>query len=246
MREFDIAVVRFVNQFAGRSDLFDRFVLDVMQQDSLKLLPVVACLVYLWLSPDAAGRRRRAVVNGMVGGFLALVVTRLIQNLSPHMPRPALSGEFDFVMPAGGMASDWSSFPSDTAGLAFALAFAVWQGSRRLGSLVLPWAAIMICFPRLYGGYHYPSDLLAGAAIGIAMTWGFSRLTLSGRSAMLVQAWSVRRPGLFYALGFIICFQMATYFGDVRRTASGALEAVGIVRVGDDDVGTASDFAVPP
>jgi membrane-associated phospholipid phosphatase len=50
--------------------------------------------------------------------------------------------------------------------------FIVWHG---VGALALLYTAIFICIPRAYLGYHYPTDLLAGAAIGIAITYVMTR-----------------------------------------------------------------------
>ena len=232
LQEFDRIVVQWANGFARRWPAFDRLVLDVLQLPSLKLLPVVGCLIWLWHSDSGDGSRRRAVVDAMVGGCLALVVTRLVQNLSPHRPRPGLSGDFEFVLPIGGYTNDWSSFPSDTAGLAFALVAGVWCGWPRLGVAAAVWATVIVCFPRLYGGFHYPSDMLAGAVIGLASTLLVSRF-LPGRELLFqaVLRLSCRHRPLFYTLAFVAAFQITTYFVDIWQMLSGALAEIGIVRL---------------
>lgn len=57
------------------------------------------------------------------------------------------------------------SFPSDHAAAAFAIAFAVLAFSRRAGAVFLV-AATLIGLSRIALGMHYPSDVLAGAAVG--------------------------------------------------------------------------------
>jgi undecaprenyl-diphosphatase len=61
-----------------------------------------------------------------------------------------------------------SSFPSNPAAVAFAAAAAVW------------------CFMRVYNGLFYPTDILAGAAIGAAVSW---LLTLGLRRTEPVTTW---------------------------------------------------------
>ncbi|WP_019355110.1 bifunctional phosphatase PAP2/diacylglycerol kinase family protein [Streptomyces sp. AA1529] len=64
-----------------------------------------------------------------------------------------------------------TSFPSGHAASAAAFATAVTLESRGWGAAVLPVAA-SVAFSRVYTGVHYPSDVLAGAAIGTAAAFG--------------------------------------------------------------------------
>ena len=71
-----------------------------------------------------------------------------------------------------------SSFPSNSAAIAFAAAGGVWLISRRAG-LVLFGLAAAYGLARVYGGVHYPLDILGGAVLGlvaVAMARGFWRL----------------------------------------------------------------------
>lgn len=58
------------------------------------------------------------------------------------------------------------SFPSGHTGCSFAAAAAVWRSiSPRAGAAALA-LAVLIGFSRMYVGVHFPSDVLAGAALG--------------------------------------------------------------------------------
>src|SRR3546814_14503751 len=115
------------------------------------MLPIIACLVWFWFDGSGDLRRRRAVLDGLLGGLAALMVSRLVQVLSPHRPRPGLSREFDFVQPIGGYVNDWRSFPSDTAALACALVAAVRTVSRPLGLAGLARAGAGGRLPHMFG-----------------------------------------------------------------------------------------------
>lgn len=230
INEIDIAIIQFVNGFALQSSWFDRLILDIFQLNTFKMMPLVAILVGLWFTEDSEhGLKRRTVFTSLLGGFVALVMTRLVQNLSPHRPRPALDGSFHFTLPAGGYTNDWSSFPSDTAGLAFALALGIWLASRKAGLFAFAWAAIVISFPRLYGGYHYLSDLIAGGVIGMLCTYFFHRYTkLTEPLYSRILRFSINHKAIFFALAFIIAFQTSTYFGDLRKAGEKVLHVVGL------------------
>lgn len=63
------------------------------------------------------------------------------------------------------------SFPSDHAVMAGAAAAGLWLVSRRLGALASV-AAVLMGFARVYIGAHYPHDVLAGLALGAAVSTG--------------------------------------------------------------------------
>jgi len=60
------------------------------------------------------------------------------------------------------------SFPSGHTASGFAAAFALWRENRRLGTPALILAAF-IGFTRLYLYVHFPTDILGGIALGLAL-----------------------------------------------------------------------------
>lgn len=60
------------------------------------------------------------------------------------------------------------SFPSGHTSSAFAAAFALWRQDRKLGfpALIL---AVFIAFTRLYLYVHFPTDILGGVVLGLAL-----------------------------------------------------------------------------
>ena len=82
-----------------------------------------------------------------------------------------------------------SSFPSNSAAVAFAAAGGVWLISRRAG-LALFGLAVVYGTARIYGGVHYPLDVLGGAVVGlvaVAMARGFWRL-IDPAGAVVIRA----------------------------------------------------------
>ena len=88
-----------------------------------------------------------------------------------------------------------SSFPSNSAAAAFAIAAAVWCVNRRIGT-VLFIAAAIYGFSRVYVGVHYPADILGGAAIALIVT----ALTLRLRDLMMPVLVAVIKAARLFAV----------------------------------------------
>jgi undecaprenyl-diphosphatase len=117
----------------------------------------------------AHGRRymswRRASLAAVLSAGLALAIGKLISELVDRA-RPFV------VEPHGvhlfsGHAAD-PGFPSDHATAAFAIAVAILLRKRSWGIVALA-AATVLSLGRVALGVHYPSDVLAGAALGSAV-----------------------------------------------------------------------------
>ena len=159
-----------------------------------------------------------------MGLFAAFVFSRVLQDLLPQRPRPIHSGDPTFVAPFGAdpqaALANWSSFPSDHAVVGFALATIVFRISRPLGIACYLWSTFIVCLPRVYGGLHYASDVVAGAFIGAAAVAVILRIMLPQSTIVALALRSEERvPGVFYCLTFIFSYQIATMFDDIRVVA---------------------------
>jgi len=225
MREFDHAIISFFNQFAQRWPLFDSIVVFFTNSDLMKGGVIFAGVWFAWFYTSPNVRTNRSyLLNALLGSFIALTLARVLAHALPLRPRPILDPSLHFRLPNGAPDQSnwtiWSSFPSDHAALFCALLTGIWFASRRAGIVMLFYVLIAICVPRIYIGIHYPTDILAGAALGV-----FSVLLLSWRKVREpwtnpVLNWIERRPGLSYALLFVISFEIGTLFWDVRTFLS--------------------------
>ena len=117
---------------------------------------------------------RRCVSQIALAMALAWIGARLIQHLLP-MPRP-----FSLGLGTRWLGhADSAGFPSTHASVAFAFAAIVAVSARRrllgVGAFTV---AGLIAWSRVSLGLHFPSDIVAGALVGLASAWFARRLPL--------------------------------------------------------------------
>ena len=121
--------------------------------------------VALWLlsRPGPERKWKLASASALASAALALLVNQAIAHLWDR-PRPYEThpDAHTWMTP-----SQDPSFPSDHAGAAFAIAFAVLMFDRVAGALFVA-AAALIGLGRVLVGVHYPGDVLAGMLVGLA------------------------------------------------------------------------------
>jgi len=189
---------------------------------------ILTMLVWgVWFSSDENQERmrnREVVLTALFACFVALFIARLLQVALPFRLRPLHIPELGFKLPysmAPRVLEDWSSFPSDHATLFFSLAAGLFSISRFVGTVSLIYVLVVICIPRIYIGLHFPSDIIGGAVLGIATTYLATRNTAFKRIMhSTAMTWEQRSPATFYPCFFILTYQIATLFGDVRYMAT--------------------------
>ena len=117
----------------------------------------------------------------------------------------------------------WSSFPSDHAVLFFALSTGLCFISRKVGTFTLFYSALFICLPRIYLGLHYPTDIIAGAIIGMTVTLLANIFLIKSKRLQSIANWSYSKPNLFYPLFFLLTYQIADLFDNSRDIVSTGL-----------------------
>ena len=171
----DARIVEWLNAGVGKFGLWDAFMEAVMSD---YLAPVTGSLVLLALWFYGAGEQERyrnqlvTVIGAMSVGFANLGVSLVNNHYFRLRPFDVLDVQPLFYQPTD------SSFPANTASVGFAIATAVFLRHRKLGGAL--YALAFLCsFGRVYAAVHYPSDILAGAAIGAAavlLSWTLVRV----------------------------------------------------------------------
>jgi undecaprenyl-diphosphatase len=181
---------------------------------------------WFWFLPDSRETRRPKIVAALIGMLIALVIARMIALGFPFRVRPINNLEIGIHMPPVPLEvhvfESWSSFPSDNAAMFFALAVGLWRLSPLVGLAAIAFAAVWIALVRVVLGVHYPSDVIAGAAIGVACALAAARLSGTGMVAAILD-FERRYPHAFYAGMFLVTFEFAALFNDIRRAMRGLL-----------------------
>jgi len=226
----DLSITHFLNQFAQQSKLWDMLMVKLIDAEVLKGGVAMAILWWMWFH-SRAGRNQgqQYVLPTLLTSMAALLVARSLAYALPFRPRPILDPAISFTVPYT-MTTQWlirwSAFPSDHAVLFFALATGIYFAARKVGLLMYLYFSLVVCFPRLYLGIHWFTDLVAGAILGSAM----ARLGL----LPAVRAWinhllmpfAQTHPSLFYPLLFLLTYQVTTLFTDVRSLGHLVLDAL--------------------
>jgi undecaprenyl-diphosphatase len=93
----------------------------------------------------------------------------------------------------------------------------------RLGVIAFTWATVLDV-ARVYEGYHFPSDIVGSIGLGLVMVILFDSRGIR-QAARRVIAWEPVRRAPFYMLAFLLTYQVATLFDDVRELGRGFARA---------------------
>jgi undecaprenyl-diphosphatase len=220
VNSFDTGILLFLNQFARRSFTWDALLSTVEGMNVLKGGALMGFLLYIWFrGGENKTRDREFVIFSFIISAAALVTSRALALTLPFRERPLRAQALHFQLPYGmnpHALQNWSSFPSDHAAISFAIATCLLFISRRLGIGALVYSFFAICFPRVYLGIHYPTDIVAGALIGVTMAFWIKLSPLRTALARPFLRWEDLHPGLFYPLFFLVGFEVSEMFGSLR------------------------------
>jgi undecaprenyl-diphosphatase len=215
----DHPLILALNRVAGRWPALDRAAL-VLQEFNLPKGGLIFALAAgaFAICPTVTGRAQLAL--GCMAASAAAVASRATQLLLPNIPRPLFDPALRFTPPIDAdlkALHDWSSFPSDNAALLFGVTLAIWFADRRIGVLAFL-VFLAAALARVYGGLHYPTDMLGGAALSAMGVFAARSLDLGFLETRrdVLHRWRA----VWAALAFLFAFQAASLFDDLRAIAA--------------------------
>ena len=159
----DTQLFYLLNNLAGQSPLFDAVILFLASY--LAYILVALFLVLVFLSQYSKREKLQIFWVTIISAVIArLGVTELIRFFY-HRPRPFTDLPVNQLFTS----NEWS-FPSGHATFFFAMATAIYLYNKKWGTVFFI-AAILITISRVIAGIHYPSDIVGGALIGVAVAY---------------------------------------------------------------------------
>lgn len=216
-QNFDNSIINWLNHLTPRPNLFSSIMVLIWDNDLVKGAVLVMLMWYLWFSnKHKQPHTQERILLSIIACFVAIVVGRALTYILPYRARPVINADVHIATHVQMGISNWSSFPSDHAVMFFSLATGLYLISKKIGLFSYIYVSIFIFLPRIYLGLHYPTDIMAGAIIGILITWLISLQNLTQAIIKRSMDFASRYPGIFYALFFVLTFQIATLFDESR------------------------------
>lgn len=232
VNHFDTVIIEYFNRFSQRSWLFDNAISILVTMELLKGGVIVVILWVLWYSPGmeaVVAENRRTILATYTGTFIALFLARLLVKILPFRMRPLHNPALHFRTPmflSEDTLTGWSSFPSDHAALFLGLAVGIFLVSRRFGFLSIAHVFLIILIPRIYCGFHYPTDILGGGLLGAICVMVANGSRIKRFITVPLQEWSEKSPGWFYGAFFLLNYEMVDLFQHVRALGTFALHVL--------------------
>jgi undecaprenyl-diphosphatase len=224
MNSFDINVIKILHNLSIAFPKLNDFMGFIGSNDFLKGGIVVSLLWFFWFQNGEAQQniiKKKKVVTALISCVCAIAVGRFLAEILPFRMRPLLNPDFKFLFPVlSSEQSRWldsaSSMPSDHAVMFYALAMGIFLISKKIGILTFLYVSFVVLLPRIFLGYHYATDVLVGAIVGVLITLIFNNIRITDQVDTTVIKFSNKYSGIFYLLFFWLSFQIGTMFNSSR------------------------------
>ena len=161
---YDVKIFEAINGLANQSKVAD--LLGIFLAEYLPYLLGIFLLCFLFWPKKDRIKNRVMVLVSIAAAIIARFVVKGIILLFYNRPRPYVNLSSVHKLISMSASDNFQSFPSGHAIFFFALSAAIYSFNKKLGIFFLVCSTIM-AIARIYVGVHWPSDILAGAILGI-------------------------------------------------------------------------------
>jgi len=161
----DLQIFNYINQYASKWICLDAFGIFLAEYLGYGLIFFIIILVII----NHQKYLKMAVESAIAGILARLGIVALIRHFWERT-RPYVDNNVNLLFEHNEL-----SFPSGHAAFFFAVSMVVFCYNKKIG-IVFFLSSILIVIARVFSGIHWPSDILAGAIIGIFSGWLIHRL----------------------------------------------------------------------
>lgn len=173
MADLDVVAFSYIYGLSGRFVLLDA--LGIFFATYLAYVWIFVLVGAALLPGARRAERRAAVAVAVAAALVARFALKTAIVLAYPRPRPFLALPDVRPLVSTPAWEQMQSFPSGHALLFFSIATVLFCFNKKVGALAFGVAAL-IGVARVYVGAHWPSDILAGAALGALAGWATYRL----------------------------------------------------------------------
>ena len=160
IQQIDNSIMLFLQSI--RNPVLSAILLPITKSGNHGIIVIALILLTLFFKSE-----RKTFFTAALGLILGSLVTIVL--LKPFIMRPRPYVSIEELAALVDMSSDPNSFPSGHTTAVFAMAMGWQLASEKKWLKIFGWIlAVLMAFSRLYVGVHYPTDVLAGALIGMA------------------------------------------------------------------------------
>lgn len=161
---YDANVLETINGFANHSKVID--LIGIFLASYLPYLLVLLLASFLFWPKKDKIKNRAMVLVSITAALIARFAVKNIVLFFYDRPRPYMDLTPTNKLIPLSADENLQSFPSGHALFFFALSAVIYSFNKKLGIFFLACSALM-SIARIFVGVHWPSDILAGAILGI-------------------------------------------------------------------------------